>query len=547
MRNTESSTGMQSAEFLGARVAVLETALAQERARVVELIQERDTLRAAYDRLRLDVELMRRRLVVAKAERVDTAQLELEFAEKLAALDALSARLDNDPSVDEGDQPPPPPPPPPAPPTRKKPLGRRNLGEACLPEERVEITDPIFEAMVARGQAERIGFEESSKLGWQRGGLRRIVMARVKYRVAGPENIPETTTLATAPLPPEAFARSLAAPSLLARIAVDKYCDGLPLNRQEDRFARDGLRIDRGTMCRWMEDAGATVGATVIAAAREEALRTAFCIAGDATGVAVQPLRGENRRQPCRRGHDYVQIADRDHVFFEYIPKETSTAVGELFKGFTGYVQVDAKSVHDALFRPPENSPTDGDADSAVASEVGCWSHGRRKFWEATVAKSVVAREGLARIGRFFGLERKWQGRPHREIQTLRQQIAKPHLDAFFEWAEIEYQKVIHERGLLRTALGYVVRQKQALMRYLEDGRLVIDSRVGDRRGGVQVALGRIRRFQLRARLERTITPFPVPATSNRTGGFPASGSPRRRHHVGVMVPFGRPLAFAAA
>ena len=485
MRKFNSSTGTQSTEALGARVAALESALAAERAalaaeraRVAELERERDTIRAAYDRLRLDVELARRRLLVAKAERVDTAQLELEFAEKLAALDALSAKLDEESTPSDGDPPPPPPP------ARKKPVGRRDLREASLPEERVEIADPILESQVARGEAERIGFEESSKLAYQRGGLRRLVVARVKYRVARPETASEstaTTTIATAAIPAETFERSFAAPSLLAHIAVDKYCDGLPLHRQEDRFARDGLRIDRGTMSRWMEDAGATAGATVIAAARDEALRTAFCIAGDATGVAVQPLRGENRRQPCRRGHYFVQIADRDHVFFEYTPKETSAAIGEMFKGFTGYVQVDAKSVYDALFRPPEDAPPDGDADFAVASEVGCWSHARRKFWEATVAKSAVAREGLARIGRLFGLERKWQGRPHKEITSLRQQIARPHLVAFFDWADIEYQRVIGERGLLRSALGYAVRQKSALMRYLDDGRLVLDNNRSER------------------------------------------------------------------
>ena len=478
MRKIDSSRGNQSPQELSARVAALESALnveraalAQANARAADLERERDTLRAAYDRLRIDVELMNRRLQVAKAERVDTAQLEIEFADKLAALDALSSRLDE--TIANAGAPPE------DKPERKKPLGRRDLGEANLPEERVEITDPIFEAMVARGEAERIGFEESSKLGWQRGGMRRIVMARVKYRVAG--DMPETTTLATAPIPPETFARCLAAPSLLARIAVDKYCDGLPLHRQEDRFARDGLRIDRGTMCRWMEDAGATAGATVIEAAREEALRTAFCIAGDATGVLVQPLRSEHRRrQPCRRGHYFVQIADRDHVFFEYTAKETSAAIGGMFKGFAGYTQVDAKSVYDALFRPPDK-PLDGESDIAVASEVGCWSHCRRHLWEATVAKSAVAREGLARVGRIFAFERKWQGRPHAEIKTLREQFARVHVEAFFEWAAVEYQKVIGERGLLRSALGYAVRQRAALMRYLDDGRLVLDNNRSER------------------------------------------------------------------
>jgi transposase len=93
-------------------------------------------------------------------------------------------------------------------------------------------------------------------------------------------------------------------------------------------------------MCRWLEDAGATAGTTVIAAARKEALATAFCLSNDATGVAVQPIpTGDRKRQPCRHAHFFVQIADRDHALFEFTPRETSAAVGEMFKGFGGYVQ----------------------------------------------------------------------------------------------------------------------------------------------------------------------------------------------------------------
>jgi hypothetical protein len=316
--------------------------------------------------------------------------------------------------------------------------------------------------------------------------MRRVVIARVKYRVAG--EVEEATTLATAPMPAQTFARSLATPSLLARITVDKYLDGMPLHRQEDRFARDGVRLDRGTMCRWLEDAGATAGATVIAAARDEALRTAFCIATDATGILVQPQRSEQRRQPCRRGHFLVQIADREHVFFEYMARETGAAIGELFKGFTGFIQADAKSVYDALFRPPDDEPPDD--NPGLPTEVGCWSHARRKFWEATVGKSIVAREGLARIARLFALERKWKGRPPNEVRRLRMEIARAHLLDFFAWAEAEHAVIAGERGLLRTALGYVVRQKTALLRYLDDGRLVMDNNRSERELR-RVAVGR--------------------------------------------------------
>ena len=469
MSATDTSTTKPSSKgALVRRVAELEAALAA-------VTRERDALRASYERLRLDVELMRRRITVAKAERVDTAQLELEFAKKLAELDALSAKL----------EPPAPPPPSSEPKDKKKPTGRRPLRDADLPEERIELSDPALEAQVAAGEAERIGFEESCKLAWQRGGFRRLVVARVKYRVPG--TVPEATVLATAPTPPEILPRSLAAPSLLARIVVDKYLDGMPLHRQEDRFARDGVRLDRGTMCRWLEDLGATCGATVIQAARVEALATAFCLATDATGVLVQPDRSQQTRQPCRRGHYFVQIADRDHVFFEYLPRETSAAVGELFKGFTGYVQADAKSVYDALFRPPDG---DGDSTGPPPTEVGCWSHARRKFWEAAVAKSLVAREGLARIGRLFALERQVRGRPAHEVHAMRALIARPHLDAFFAWAAAEHQTVAGERGLLRTALGYVLRQEAALRRYLDDGRLIIDNNRSERELR-RVAVGR--------------------------------------------------------
>jgi len=475
-----------------ARIAALEAALAEERARTAQLLAERDLLRASHERLRLELELLRRRIFVAKSERVDTAQLELEFASKLAELDTLggapapsddaageNARPDSGGGGGTGPKG-----------RKKKPTGRRDLRNAPLEEERVELPDPLFEALVAEGKATRIGHEESCKLAWKRGGLRRLVVARVKYRAQGAGGQAE---METAPMPAECFPRSLAAPSLLAKIVVDKYCDGLPLHRIEDRFARDGFPVDRGTMCRWVEDAGATAGATVIAAARQEAMHSAFCIATDATGVLVQPARSDGTtkaRTPCRRGHYFVHIADKDHIFFEYTPKENSRVVAAMFRGYSGYVQADAKSVYDVLFRGPRESPPGEDEDGAVRHEVGCWAHCRRKFWEATVAKSAVAREGLARIGRIFALDEGFRRHPPAEIARLRQAHLRPHLEAFFVWAESQYALVRAERGLLPSALGYAVRQKDALLRVLDDGRLVLENNRSERQLR-RIAVGR--------------------------------------------------------
>jgi transposase len=457
----------ESTSATQARIAELEALLSAEKQRSAQLEKERDVLKASHERLRLELELLKRRLFVAKAERVDTRQLELEFAQKLRALEEVAGTLGmavGEASGDAGTK------------KKRKPKGRRDLKSLPLEEKRVEIADPLFDALVAQGKAERIGFEESCKLAWQRGGMRRLIIARVKYRTVDAAG---EATLASALSPPELFFRCLAAPSLLAHVITEKYCDGLPLFRLEQRFARDGVPIDRGTLARWVEDVGATVGTTVVAAMRDEALATAFCIATDATGVAVQPVPAQGQRQACRRGHYFVQVADKDAVFFEYTPKETSAAVLELFKGFSGYVQADAKSVYDALFRPAEAEPPDGEA--AVRHEVACWVHCRRGFWEATTAKSVVAREGLARIGRIFELEATWRDTPPEEIHRLRQAHLRAHVDAFFAWAEAEHEKVREERGLVRKALGYAVRHQEALRRFLEDGRLLLENNRSER------------------------------------------------------------------
>ena len=467
MRKSISTSSARSEE----RIASLETALAASHDVIARLTRERDLLAASHLRLRQELELLKRRIFVAKAERVDTAQLEMEFAQTLAELDRLGGTPVPADSESEDDKP--------TNGSKTKPTGRRDLRKAAIEEVRVELSDPLFEDLVARGDAERIGFEESCKLAWQRGGVRRLLIARVKYRAVDSrgESVIETT-----PIPPECFPRSLAAPSMLAHIINEKHCDGIPHNRTEDRLGRDGVPIDRGTLCRWTEDAGATAGATVVAAMRTDAMRTAFCIATDATGVAVQPIRtADKRRQACNRGHYFVLIADRDHILFEYTPKETSAFVNEMFRGYSGYVQADAKSVYDSLFRDLDPANPDDDPSRVVPKEIGCFAHCRRKYWEATVAKDAVAREGLARIGRIFELDASWRGRPPVEIARLRHAHLRPHLDAFFIWAEQQYELVRDQRGLLRSALGYSVRQKHALTRVLADGRLILENNRSER------------------------------------------------------------------
>ena len=440
-----------------ARIAALEADLLAAKS-------ERDTLRTAYTAVKLELELMKKRLFIAKAERVDVAQLELEFAAKLAELDALSKRLDPIPEELV-------PATPSSPPKKEKRTGgRRDLRELDLPEDTVVVLDAALE-----GKVPRSGFEVSYKLMWRRGSMVRVRTMRVKYRdeVEGLVS-PKTYT---AEMPPEMLPGSLTTPSLLAHLAIEKYLNGMPLHRLEMSWARDGVTIDRGTMSRWLGDVGGVLNETILAAAKSYALKTTFCIATDATGVLVQPLRGDlKKKQPCRRGHFFVELFDKQHVFFEYVAKETSAAVKDFFKGFTGHIQADAKSVYDVLFRPA----ADGD-DEDVCTEVACWSHARRKYWEAAIAHCAVSREALVRIQRFFENEEKFKGLPAEAIAQLRNERTRPLIDAFFAWAKPEYEKVKHTRGPLRSALGYSIRQEAALSRFLDDGRLAIDNNASER------------------------------------------------------------------
>ena len=535
--------------IVAARIAALEVMIAEQRealraeraareseraAREAEVTAhlatkaERDRLREAYEALTREVELARRRLIVAKAERIDTTQLELEFATKLAELDALSRKAEDEigerPEDDE-----------PKPQgserkrNKKKPRGRRDLRELDLPEERIQIADPLLE-----GKAARIGTaEESVGVRWKRGGFVRVVFDRIKYdankpamtaavpltesRVEAPTDTaptgdlvaPSTTapactreelaaivasdprtagaSIVTAPMPPRLIDRSYSTPSLLAHVASDKFCDGLPLHRQEDRFARLGVPIDRGTMCRWLEEAGGVVGATIVEAMRKEALATAHCIATDATGIRVQPEpRKDKQSQPCRRAHFFVQIADADHVFFEFTPEETSEVVDRMFAGYTGFVQADAKSVFDVLFRVVEDRarPLEDHAPKrgAACTEVGCWSHARTKFWEAAVAtQDIVAREALARIMRMFHLDAMWKNKLPDVRKDLRDRYLRPHVESFFAFVEEAFVEAQHRRGMLRSALGYCRNQKAALMRFLDDGALEMTNNRSER------------------------------------------------------------------
>ena len=486
--------GQQDNDTVFDRVFQLEAENARLQAKLAASEQTLERLRQAYTHALEQLQLAKRKLFMAKAERHEAVpeQLQLDLLHKeveqlgkelnQAETAAQSNETDTGSTTEQ-----------PKRPAKTngadregpKSSGRRNLESSSLPMIRVEITDPELE-----GKAERIGVEESWKLGYERGGQRRILVARVVYRLPAQNAESDSVQIVKAAAPKEIVRRSLLAASLIAHVLIAKYVLGVPFARQESLYRLTGEALDRGTMCRYAEDVGATLGVIVDAMA-DEAKTTAFCLSTDATGVAIQPtFIGDGKRQPCRKGHFFVVLADRDHVFFEYQPKHTSKAVSEMFRGFHGYIQADANAVYDALFRGrPSVSLWQEEPDDPPPKEVGCYSHCRRNFWEAAVCKHPEGLTGIKLIDALFEADAPLWKLPPVQRQQARHQKLLPMVDAFFNWVR-EQAKTQRPRGLVSKALGYALNQEVPLRRFLDDPRLRLENN-GSERALRSIAIGR--------------------------------------------------------
>lgn len=492
------------------RVAALMTENASLRDELTRAHSALVNLRVRYHQLLEELHLFKRRLVIAKAERLDdVAAAQLAFDKLLGETQAIKQVLDaaggsterdsesaaRDPDAAET-------------PKNKRqrtgppPTGRRDLDKSGLPVVRVEVPDPEFE-----GKAERIGVDEHSRVGYERGGYRHVVIARVVYKVeastategelansearsATPSAESAPCQFATAPMPKEIMNRGMLAPAMIAHVITMKYVLGVPFHRYEKHCATEGFALDRGTMCRYAEHVGATLGC-IVEAARKEAIATAVCLSTDATGISIQPTPlGDGKRQPCRKGHFFVTLADKDHVFLDFQPKHTSLTVWNMFKGFSGYVQADAHVIYDAMFKGVAPMGADEpDAQAPPPIEVGCFSHARRKYWEAAICRHPLGLQGVLLIDPIFAADRKLAELPPSQRKMRREETVRPLVDKFFDWARAEYAK-LEGRSLIATALGYSVRHEQALRRFLDDGRLRMDNNRAENALRV-VALGR--------------------------------------------------------
>ena len=459
-RSSESKPKL-SLEELASLVSTLQT-------EVVAIKTERDTqvssLQDTIVNLAHENELLKRRLFGNKTERLHTSEHQLALGDLLDEQKQLQKQLNAAVAAvkTEADQDEPPPPVK----AKTKPKGRRDLSTSDLPQVLLEILDEDLEKT-----AKRIGWDVSRQLLFRRGGFSVLVKRVAKYEVPGKDG----PTVLSVPLPKTLFPRGLLHSSVVAYILVQKFGLGVPNYRLEQHIEDLGAPLDRGMMCRYGDEAGGALGASIVHAMWQDGISNAGVISTDATGALIQPeKRQDGQRQACKKGHFFTAVVDCDHVLFAYVERHTQEAVLKIFGGFKGFLQCDASNVYDILERGPPKDEDDG------VTLVGCWAHCRRYFFEAAVCKYQVGVQGLLRIRAIYAADNAFKKLPPTKRKLARNEHVRPLIDAFFDWvrqARFEQQG----RNLATKALGYAFNQEQELRRVLDDGRLPLDNTRAER------------------------------------------------------------------
>jgi len=276
----------------------------------------------------------------------------------------------------------------------------------------------------------------------------------------------------TAPLPGQPIPKSLAAPGLLAHIAVSKYQDALPLYRQEQILQRIGVDIPRSTLASWMIRAGQLVQ-PLINLLRDHLLAYDILQMDETT---VQVLK-EPGKAAQSKSYLWVQRGgppETPVLLFDYDPSRGQVVPKALVAGFTGYLQTDGYDGYNAV----------------VAAEglthLGCMAHARRKFSEAVKGQGKSKRAGKAQQGLAW-IQQLYKVEKQARVQQLapparkayRQQHAKPILDKLRQWLDASLPAV-PPGTLTGKALAYLHNEWPKLICYLEDGRLEIDNNLAE-------------------------------------------------------------------
>src|SRR5271166_112128 len=406
------------------------------------------------DKLQHQLEQLLRQRYGKKTEQIDPAQL-LLFAQEILA------QAEPTPTPASTSEPAPASTPIPSAP-KKNGHGRKPL-PASLPRKPILHDVPPEQRTCPDCGAERtcIGQEVHEQLEYIPASLVVLEHIRPKYACqACQAHVVIADTL------PQPIDKGLPGPGLLAHIAVSKYADHLPLYRLEGIFKRSGVELSRSTMCDWM----ATIAELLepIVKLMLSRILSSQVVQNDDTTVPVQDHDGKG----IKTGRLWVSIGDHDHryVVYRYTPDRSAAGPEEIFKDFKGYLQADAYSAYDGLYK------------SGAIVEVGCMMHARRKFYEARTSDPPRSHQALAWISLLYDVERDAKEREPTDYEAfvalrhkLRGERSRPIFDKFHAWLEAELPKVL-PKSPIGEAIQYALNHWEALKRPLEAGFLELDN-----------------------------------------------------------------------
>ena len=431
------------------------------RAAVGELAQTLQKQEREKARLLHRVQQLLEQIYGRRSEKIDPAQLLLFVEQALCSASEVEAEPEPEPNE-------------PAP--RPKGHGRRKP-PAELPRLPIEHPVPDSEKVCAQCGKDktRIGEDVSEQLEYTPASFFVIEHIRPKYACPCCQ---EGVTVAAKPAQP--IEKGLPGPGLLAHVVVSKYCDHLPLYRQESIVARHGVHLSRKTLWGWVW-AAARLLEPVVEAMRARILQSKVLHTDD-TPVTVQARGGGTY---TGRFWVYAGDAHNPYLVYDYTPNRRRDGPVQFLSEFIGtsesprYLQADAFGGYDGIYA----------ADGAYVLEVACWAHTRRKFHDARKTDANRAHRMLAWIQQLYAVEREAKALDATARLALRQEKSKPILDAVKGWMDAQQPGVL-PKSPIGEAVQYAQNQWTALTRYLDDGDLSIDNNLAERnlRG---IAIGR--------------------------------------------------------
>lgn len=354
----------------------------------------------------------------------------------------------------------------PAAPQKREKQGRRNTFPGHLPRIRTTFHLPEEKrACDCGGRLEPLGEDVTQEL--ERIEVTVVhEIAREKYACAACKS-----AVVTAPGPARVIDKGLLGVGFLAHVLTERFQHHMPYHRQEQKHLSEGLSLARSVLCTSALRC-ADLLEPVYAQLKREALASDF-LGTDDTSVSLQ----EGSDGTSRRAFVwlYRDLAQR-HVF-DFTESHSRDGPAAMLAGFQGYLQADAAPVYDRFFVP------------GGPKEVGCWAHARRKFVDAESSDPTLAGEALRRIRLLYDMEQRAKELGPQARWTLRQAETRPELEALFGWMGAVRGQVL-DRSPMGEGLDYALKNRAALTRYLEDGRLPIDNNAVER-GLRGVAVGR--------------------------------------------------------